>query len=215
VGSPSKPSAPPAAAAAEGKQRGFGGWLHARTGLVGAIVACAVAAGLALLAVGRGWVSYVVAAPPLPSLHEVASGHDVAAAVTPLALVVLAGVVAFPATHALGRRFAGSVVALAGIGLLITPLMVLVAPDASVKSAAVRVAGRSDVRPSGVAPNGWPWLVMVCALLAVFAGTVAVGFSADWPAMGRRYESASGTRASGAGELSMWDRLDRGDDPTI
>lgn len=173
-----------------------------------------MSAAVALFAVGRAWVSFAVVDPSLPQLHETASGHDVAGAVTPLALVVLAGVVAYPATRRAARRVAGALVALAGVGLLIEASIVLAAPGSAVQSEAARLAGRSGVQPAAVAVSGWPWAVIVAGLIAVGAGALAAFASRDWPTMGRRYESG-GRAPKTAAPASMWDRLDEGDDPTV
>lgn len=184
-----------------------------RTGLVAAVLGCLVAGGLALLAAGRGWVGFVVNQPPLPSAHETATGHTVAAVVAPLAIVVLAGVVAFPATRGLGRRLAGALVALAGAGLVAAAVTTAASPAHAVAGEAARLTGRLDARASSAAVTGWPWLVVVCGVLAVTAGLLALLFARDWPAMGRRYE-AGAPASRGDDPASMWDRLDRGDDPT-
>jgi uncharacterized membrane protein (TIGR02234 family) len=200
--------------------------LRSRAGLVLVACACVVIGGLALLAAGRGWVTFSVAEPPLPPLRKAVSGHTVASAVTPLALVVLAGVVALPATRRVGRRLAGVLLALAGAGLVIASADVLASPAASVKGAAARLMGRTGVRPTEVAVSGWPWLVVVLGAVTVVVGAVVVAFSGGWPAMGRRYEASQANRADradragpssgrAADERSMWDRIDEGDDPTV
>lgn len=178
------------------------------------MIGCAVSAAIVLFAAGRAWVSFSVVDPSLPQLHETASGHDVAGAVTPLAFVVLAGVVAYPATRRVGRRIAGALVALAGIGVLIEASLVLTSPGSAVTAQAARLAGRSGVHPSGVSVSGWPWAVVVAGLIAVAAGVLAVFAGREWPTMGRRYESG-GRPPKTAAPASMWDRIDEGDDPTV
>jgi uncharacterized membrane protein (TIGR02234 family) len=187
--------------------------LRDRAGLVAAVLGCLVAGGLALFAAGRGWVGFTVEQPPLPTAHETASGHTVAAVVAPLALVVLAGIVAFPATRGIGRRLAGALVTLAGAGLVAAAVTTAASPANAVASEAARLTGRAHAEASSAAITGWPWLVVACGLLAVAAGALALLFARDWPTMGRRYEAgAPATR--GDDPASMWDRLDRGDDPT-
>ena len=190
--------------------------LAGRRWLTVAALGCAVAAGLVLLAVGRVWLRFSIVQAPLPRLHGTATGHAVAGVATPLAYVVLAGVVALPATRKAGRRVAGLFLALAGIGIVVAAAGVIASPRSSVASQAGRLAGRSDVHPVGVALSWWPWLAIAGGLVATAAGVLTLLRSADWPAMGRRYEA--GARRAGsskADETSMWDRLDRGDDPTL
>jgi uncharacterized membrane protein (TIGR02234 family) len=183
-----------------------------RAGLMLAAVGCVVAGGVALLAAGREWVRFTVAQPPLPDLHSGASGHVVAGAVAPLGVVILAGVVAFPATRNIGRRIAGALVALAGIGLVVVALQVAVSPGDSVAREAAHLTGRTGVRPSSAGLTAWPWIAFCAGLIAIAAGVLATLFANRWPAMGRRYES--GITRKGRDETSMWDQLDRGDDPT-
>ena len=177
------------------------------------MLGCLLAGGLALFAVGRGWIGFVVAQPPLPMVRETASGHTVAAVVAPLAVVVLAGIVAFPATRGLGRRLAGVVVALAGVGLVAGAASTAASPTTAVAGEAARLTGRVHAQASSVAVSGWPWLVVACGVLAVATGVLVLVFARDWPAMGRRYEAAR-PHVKGDDPASMWDRLDRGDDPT-
>ena len=189
--------------------------LTGRRGLVIAVSGCVLAAALGLVAAGRGWVSFTVAEPPLPSLRKTASGHAVAGAVMPLALVVLAGVVVLPATRKLGRRLAGAVIALAGIVLVVEAIDVLASPRQAVAAEAVKLTGNTGARAASATAAGWPWLVVVAGVLAVAVGVLTVGWSRGWPAMGRRYDASGSAGRDKAAEASMWERFDRGDDPTI
>ena len=106
--------------------------------------------------------------------------------------------------------------AAAGAGLAIEALIVMASPAGSVASRAAHLAGGTRIPPAAVSVAVWPWFVVVAGLLALAAGAVAALFSRGWPSMGRRYESGPARAArAAAGETSMWDRLDHGDDPTI
>ena len=88
-----------------------------RRGLGIAVTGCVLSGAVALFAVGRIWLHYTVPRSGLADLPSRATGHAVAGAAATLALVVLAGVVVLPATRGLGRRIAGAVIALAGLGM--------------------------------------------------------------------------------------------------
>lgn len=177
-----------------------------RRGLGVAVVACVVSGGVALLAVGRVWIRYTVDQPPLSPRPASATGHTVAGAAATLALVVLAGVVVFPATRGIGRRVAGAVVALAGLGIGYAALLtILFTTD--------QVPGVGSRRLLDESTTAWPWVTLVAGLLGAGCGLLAVTRSGRWPSMGRRYESGPAKNAP-LTEVGMWDRLDQGDDPT-
>jgi uncharacterized membrane protein (TIGR02234 family) len=171
-----------------------------------AMLLCVVGGAAALWAAGRVWVHYTANVAPLPAHAATATGHRADAFASTGALVVLAGVVVLPATRAWGRRVAGVLLALAGAGLGYGAIQVLRSP--------VTHVGSLNSKPLGAHATAWPWLTVAGGVLAVVAGVLATVRSARWPAMGRRYETAGAARQRPATEVSMWDRLDEGDDPT-
>lgn len=178
-----------------------------RRGLGIAVTGCVLSGAVALFAVGRVWLHYTVPRDGLADLRTAATGHAVAGAAATLALVVLAGVVALPASRGLGRRIAGVVIALAGfgIGYLATLTIARTTDQLDVPAASTYTDGRA---------TAWPWIALVAGVLALATGVFAAVASGGWPAMGRRYESAGAPRRGPATETSIWDRLDEGDDPT-
>jgi len=178
-----------------------------RRGLGIAVTGCVLSGAVALFAVGRVWLHYTVPRDGLADLRAAATGHEVAGAGATLALVILAGVVVLPATRGLGRRIAGVVVALAGLGVsyLAVLTIVLTTDQLDVPEASTYTDGRA---------TAWPWIALVAGVVALATGVFAAVASAGWPAMGRRYESAGSARRGPATETSMWDSLDEGDDPT-
>ena len=188
---------------------------RSRAGLMIVAVCCVVAGGIALFASGREWVTFTVEQAPLAPLHGGASGHVVAGAATPLSLVVLAGVVAFPATRAFGRRTAGLLVGLAGAGLMVTAIQVALEPRHAVAREAARLTGRLNVTPTSAVLTAWPWVMIVLGAFALAIGLMTVFYARHWPAMGRRYDAGVPAKPGAVDETSMWDRLDQGDDPTI
>jgi uncharacterized membrane protein (TIGR02234 family) len=184
--------------------------------------AVALGGGLALLASGRAWVTVHVDRPaPLPDLAVGLTGRTLQAAVPGLAVVALAGVIALLATRGVARRIVGAVIALAGVALAIAA-----AGAGSVSSGEARRLV-ADTRigtvldPTAplrlVSHHVWPVLAIVASVLVVAGGLLAaLGWTAG-AGLGRRYEApttATGPPSPGESNLAMWQRLDRGDDPT-
>lgn len=190
----------------------------ARRELVLAVVACAVAGAVVLFAAGRRWVHYVVVGGGRVTGGP--TGHDVAAGTSALGLVLLAAVVALPATRRWLRRVVALVVLAAGAGAIALAADVLADPKAAATGS--RYAGVYSLSPDPtlrLRATGWPWVDVCAGVLALAAGGFALLRSGGWPAMGRRYESvgrsAQSPSGSSADTSSMWDRLDKGDDPTV
>jgi uncharacterized membrane protein (TIGR02234 family) len=178
-----------------------------RRGLGIAVTGCVISGAVALFAVGRVWLRYTVPRNGLADLRATATGHTTAGAAGTLALVVLAGVVVLPATRGFGRRLAGALVALAGLGIgyLAVQTIVFTTDQLDAPEASTYTDGRA---------TAWPWVAMVAGVVAIATGVLAVLASGGWPAMGRRYEQAGSAKRGLATETSIWDRLDEGDDPT-
>jgi len=161
---------------------------------------------VALLGVGRVWLHYAVPRDGLTDLRATATGHAVAQPTATLALVVLAGVVVFPATRGLGRRLAGATIALAGLGIGYLAVLTIASTTAQLEApeASSNTGGRA---------TPWPWVTLVAGALAVGVGLFVAVASGGWPSMGRRFESGPAKNAP-LTDVGMWDRLDEGDDPT-
>jgi uncharacterized membrane protein (TIGR02234 family) len=190
-----------------------------------AVAGCVLAAALVLIAGGRTWVRFSVSLAPLPAVRGAATGHQVAATITSLGLVVLAAAVALVATRRMGRQLTGALIVAVGAVTVVQSLTVSADPTGAVRDQVASATGRVGIASSAVsaAVNGWPWVTGVGGLIAVAVGVLTAIRGRRWPAMGRRYDAATQRgQASLAGatagrppdETSMWDALDRGDDPT-
>jgi uncharacterized membrane protein (TIGR02234 family) len=169
---------------------------------------CLLGAVLVLVAAGRTWTSLDVPAGPLAGAREVGStGAELVPGVRALGLAGLAGVVALVATRRAGRVVVGVVLLLVGAGTVAA----VVLPDLA--SATLRAQG-ADGR---VATRAWPSVTAAGGLLVAAAGGLTVLRGRSWPAMGQRYETPGAPGAAPAqpaGERSLWEALDRGEDPT-
>jgi tryptophan-associated transmembrane protein len=158
--------------------------MNGRRGLTLAVVGCAAAAVLVLVASGRTWAVEVTPRPPLPELRTAHTGGSLRPWLPALGWVALAGAGALLALRGIARRLAGGLLALAGAGI-------------------VAGAATADL-------GGWPVLAAAGGLAVVAAGGLAIGYGGRWPAMGARYERS----ARHDGPEQLWEALDRGDDPT-
>jgi uncharacterized membrane protein (TIGR02234 family) len=187
----------------------------ARRELVLAVAGCAIAGAVALFAAGRQWAHFVVVGGG-GSVNGGPSGHDLAAGASALGLVMLAGVVALPATRGFLRRVIGLVVLAAGAGTIALAADVLADPSAAGSFTGYDGFFAYSGNPTIVLrATGWPWADVGAGILALAAGGFAVVRSGNWPAMGRRYESGGKAARPTSDASSMWDRLDHGDDPTV
>ena len=141
---------------------------------VATLVAQVVGAAALLLLATRHWqtVTTVRQRPFADDVLHVA-GRTVDGAVTALALVALAGVVAVIATNGLARRVVGALVALAGLVAVWRVIAALPAVDAAramslVRDAHPQVAGTPHVTTHPV----WGVLSIVAAVLVVAAGVL-------------------------------------------
>ncbi|MEV6149073.1 Trp biosynthesis-associated membrane protein [Nonomuraea sp. NPDC052129] len=194
-----------------GEQSGSPGEVAARRGrreLTAWLVVTALGCVLVLVAAGRAWVTNVRGAGT--GAMTVPSGGDLSPVLTPLALAGLAGVVAVLATKGAGRRVIGVLLALCGVGAG------LGAWQAAGGSGVLSwLRERNVMRATGaiqwdVVPL-WPVVCGLGAVLMVAGGVVAVVRGGAWAGMSAKYTRE---RPETTGDRSMWDALDRGDDPT-
>ncbi|MFE3447869.1 Trp biosynthesis-associated membrane protein [Nonomuraea sp. NPDC059194] len=182
-----------------GVKRELGAWL----------VLCAAGAGLPLLAAGRVWTSVTYGAAAPVEL----TGGDLAPAGQPLALAALAAMVALFATKGVWRRIVGGVLALCGAGVA------LLAWQGADDSAARELAARRN--PVGAATQEvtalvhavWPYVALAGGALLVAAGVLAAVRGTGWASMSGRYDRPR-TDAGPRDDKSLWEAIDRGDDPT-
>jgi uncharacterized membrane protein (TIGR02234 family) len=204
-----------------------------RRELAAAVLAAAVAGGLALSAAGQVWARVTAARPaPLPPVTDTVSGGQVAPLVAATGLLLLASAVALVAVRGAGRVVVGLLAAVAG-GVLVwsglRPLSGGLASDVAALSSVGTSPGA--VVTTSVHPV-WPVLAVLAGVLGVAAGLLTVLRGRRWPGMGRRYErpaggpqpadggapAARGGAVAAASDedraVAAWRALDRGEDPT-
>lgn len=158
---------------------------------------------LSLLAAGRVWATAGKGGSVVT-----ATGGDLNGGLTTMALTGLAGVVAVIATKGAGRRVIGALLALVGAGLVWAAYAG--AADTSVKA---WLSTQNVLGGTWEGSSLWPALCMAGGVIMLAGGVAAVVRGGHWAAMSARYDRAP-AKERPADDRSMWDALDRGDDPT-
>lgn len=177
-----------------------------------AVLGCALGAGLVLVGALRTWAVEVTSRPaPLPPVTESMSGSALVPLLTPLGVVAFAGAAALLAARR-GRPV---------VGALLVAVGALLAAASAYGWAVAGDGGRT------AAAAAWPLASVVGGALVAVVGLATVRRGRDWPWLGARYERAAtgatpavrgrgSTSAAGTAvdPATLWDALDRGEDPT-
>lgn len=180
--------------------------------LLTAVLAIAVAGGIALFAAGRAWGEVDVRGAVGARQHVTVSGRDVSAAVPALALAILALAVAVLAGRGAVRRLAGALTAVIGAGLVAASITAR-GSVGSVLTHRVFALGHTHV--GGSRPAWW----LVCAIAGVVAAVAGAGVAAGghrWTGLGARYDApTTPVKQHAVDDAATWDALDHGRDPTV
>ncbi|HVE99509.1 MAG TPA: Trp biosynthesis-associated membrane protein [Mycobacteriales bacterium] len=146
------------------------------------IATCVVAALLVLAATARPWVTVSRRSPAptadrpdayLETTTDYQAG-DVAAAVTPLALVVLAGALGVAGSRGTARRGVAAIVATAGATIARVAARVALQPARAVPDGPVSAAG--------VESHAAPWVAVVAGVVVTAAAVTAAVLARSWSA---------------------------------
>ena len=181
-----------------------------RKGLIVAVLLCLAGAALLLLAAARVWVE-VRTDPLSPVLARTTTltGDELVPGLRALALLGLAAVAAVVATRSWGRVAVGVLVAAAGAWSVVLVARFLAEQDEAALRAVPGATLSLVLRESG---GAWPYVGLAGGLLLAAAGLLVAVRGRTWTAMGARYEAPAAPKP--AGEASLWEALDRGEDPT-
>jgi uncharacterized membrane protein (TIGR02234 family) len=177
-----------------------------------------VGAAVILLVATRTWQTVTVLRPGQPAIVDDIRGRTLDAGPTGLAVAALAAVVAVVATRGLLRRLVG--LALAALGVVAVWLSVDASLRLSVSRARALVAQAHPGSALGslhvATHSAWALASALGGLLIAAAGSFVMWRGHRWLAMSTRYEApaADDETARARRDVSMWNALDRGDDPT-
>ncbi len=184
------------------------------------VVLGAVLAGLLLFVSGRAdWIVGTVDGVTGPTAAS-APGTDAAPGLAGLALVAIAAAVATTTSGRIGRWLAVVALLAVGAGVLALALRAVLDPEGVLGSVAATQAGATGAFEATGSATAWPWLAVVGGVLVLVSCLGAVLGFPRWSGLSSRYEvpASGGDDTGGArGERvdSTWDRVSRGEDPSV
>lgn len=189
--------------------------MSGRRGLRLALLLCLLGGGLVLWAASATWASYRPLSTAAFAEPEVSStGGELYPAVTAMAWVGLAGVLALVAARSWTRRLVGLVVGLGGVVVGVQAGAALAETPVPLAARCGQGVGCLVLRERLHAGTGWMALALVGGVLLVLAGLLAVVRGGSWGGLGSSYEAPGAAPEPPVTDKAVWDALDRGDDPT-
>ena len=177
-----------------------------------------LAAGLAVISGRRIWLTGRVDDAALGASTVSATGTQAVPGLVALALVLAAGTLAAATAAPVVRRITLITATLAAGALAALSARAMTNADSIVGSVAAQQSGRSGSIPVAAEANAWPAAVLVAMVLTGLVLVAALASAGSWRGLSERYDAPGESDAAGGrGErvLRTWDRLDRGDDPTL
>ena len=179
--------------------------------LLTAVLGCALAGALLLLAAGRSWGAATVQANGTARQHVSVSGHAVAGALPALGIALLALAVATLASSGVLRRVAGLLVVVVGGATIAVSLHA----RSDVGSALAAHVFASQAASVGGSRPLWWLLAAVAGGIAVLAGALVVVTGGRSAGLGARYDAPGVTADLREADADDWDAIEQGQDPTV
>lgn len=181
------------------------------------LLAIAVAGALALISGSQTWVRFM-----LDGTHDVetVTGHAVNAALSPVAIALVAAALALTIAGNVFRRLLGVLVVLLGAGLVALSAGVVSAPVGAIGARITELTGITGSAAGQLvlwhSVSAWAWVSIAAGSIAVVTGALVLAFGGRWAAAGRKYDAGAQRRSAepGSDRISDWDSLSDGDDPT-
>lgn len=175
----------------------------------------AIAGAVALGAGSQAWITFSLDG----SVTEQTTGHDLNAALSPIAIAIVAAALALSIAGPVFRRVLGVLVAALGGGVTALAATVVANPEAALTAKVTELTGLAGhagfAAVSSETLTVWSWVTLVAGVIAALTGLYVVVASGRWGAAGRKYEAASAKDpARSHDRISDWDSLSDGDDPT-
>lgn len=176
-----------------------------------------------LLSGSRGWVSGSGAEANLGAGVLHGRGSDVAPGALAAALVGLVSAVAVATSGPVVRVIAACSALLAAVMCAVVVIGILADPGGALGRLAAADTGRSGTVAAHGRAEGWAWFALGAAFVMGAGGFGALVGGRQWRGLSTRYDAPAtgegGRRdpagGPGSGHDSAWDRLSRGEDPTI
>ena len=164
---------------------------------------------IVLVALGRPWVAATYTETGFPSVSLSLNANQLNPSINGLALAALASALGAIATRRVFRRVVGAVIASLGIGIVAMTINLVNNLDKFVGVKFEQAIGR-DVSGWVSEAAHYEWLVIPAGFFIALCGLMITLKSFD-TGMSQRYERNSSRES----ELTPWQALDQGIDPTI
>lgn len=164
---------------------------------------------LVLVALGRPWVVATYSETGFPTVNLSLSANELNATLNGLAIAAIASALGAIATRGIFRRIVGAIILLLGIGIVISTFSLIRNLDQFVGEQFEQAIGR-EVSGWAAETSNYAFVVMPAGILIALCGLAIMIKSFD-SGMSQRYER----NPSQERELTQWQALDRGIDPTI
>lgn len=163
-----------------------------------------------LISAGRTWSKVWYEDPGMPVVDVTLSGNQLEPLISGLAAASIAAVLGIMAARGVVRRIFGGVVVALGIGILYSSLRVKSTIGSHVAPAIAEAVGR-DVANYEFSFNNLVWVSILGGLGIIFSGLAVLTRDFSSAKLSSKYDRKRPTDA----ELSPWQSLDSGIDPTI
>ncbi|MBP1325509.1 putative membrane protein (TIGR02234 family) [Leucobacter exalbidus] len=175
----------------------------------------AIAGAVALGAGSQPWVTFSLEA----GSTEQSTGHDLNAALSPIALAIIAAALALTIAGPIFRRVLGVLITGLGVGATALAFGVVADPAAATATRVTELTGLAGHAGMdaivGEALTVWPWVTIVAGVISALAGLFVVVTSGRWASAGRKYDTSAAQQPTGPRDrISDWEALSAGEDPT-
>ena len=162
-----------------------------------------------LIALSRPWVVATYQETGFPTVNLSLSANQLNASLNGLAIAALASALGAIATRGFFRRVVGVVILAIGIGIVLATANLVKNLDVFVGMQFEQAVGR-EVTGWVAQTSYYEWLVIPAGALIALCG-LAIALKSFETGLSKRYER----NPSNANELTPWQALDQGIDPTI
>jgi uncharacterized membrane protein (TIGR02234 family) len=164
---------------------------------------------IVLIALSRPWVVATYEETGFPTVNLSLSANQLNSTLNGLAIAAAASALGVVATRGIFRRLVGAVILAIGIGIVLATANLVKNLDVFVGMQFEQAVGR-EVTGWVAQTSYYEWLVIPAGALIALCG-LAIALKSFETGLSKRYER----NPSNANELTPWQALDQGIDPTI